>query len=207
MEPRTITLPVTFRVGSLRTLGLAGGPQQVWATADRRGRRYELTIGDVGDTKMAARARHGDRRLNAHADLAPFVEALFDKLAELLEEPVLACCDQPHIAPGGVCEHCRTRLSDDQVLALVDCGHPTLEGVPTSDRDPCPDCGLAWCRAQGAARLEGGRVVAADDPGPCTRAATAKASDGTTLCGYHQDPTLSVLQIAEHWTRSKQGKD
>jgi hypothetical protein len=28
MEPRTITLPVTFRVGSLRTLGLAGGPSR-----------------------------------------------------------------------------------------------------------------------------------------------------------------------------------
>jgi hypothetical protein len=101
MEPRTITLPVTFRVGSLKALGPASGPQQEWATREvperpgRPGRRYGLTIGAGGNTQMAARARHGDRRLSAHADLAPFLEGLFDRLAAMLEVPVFACCDRP----------------------------------------------------------------------------------------------------------------
>ena len=68
-----------------------------WVAADCRGRHYELTIGDVEDTKMTARIRHGDgdRRLLAYADLAPFVEAQFDQLAARLERPVFACCDSP----------------------------------------------------------------------------------------------------------------
>ena len=68
-----------------------------WVAADCRGRHYELTIGDVEDTKMTARIRHGDgdRRQLAYADLAPFVEAQFDQLDERLERPVFACCDGP----------------------------------------------------------------------------------------------------------------
>ena len=68
-----------------------------WVAADCRGRHYELTIGDVEDTKMTARIRHGDgdRRLLAYADLAPFAEAQFDQLAARLERPVFACCDSP----------------------------------------------------------------------------------------------------------------
>jgi hypothetical protein len=31
----------------------------------------------------------------AYADLAPFVEDLFDQLAAVLERPVFACCDSP----------------------------------------------------------------------------------------------------------------
>jgi hypothetical protein len=77
-------------------VGRPPGPYQVWATADRpRGRRYELTIGDVGNPRMAARALSGDRRLSVQVDLAPFVEALSAKLTELLERPVFACCDSP----------------------------------------------------------------------------------------------------------------
>jgi hypothetical protein len=174
MEPRTINLPVTFRVGSRPVLGApAGGSTQVWATVevpdDRHGgRRYELTIGTgVGDTRMAARAihadrRHGDRRLYAQADLTPFVEALFDQLAELLERPVFACCDDPTPGEGGVCAVCGTRLSDDQLRALIDCPHPTLTGVPPGEREPCPDCGLAWCQALGVhevAALRSGRLA------------------------------------------------
>src|SRR5512132_277126 len=80
-----------------------------WVAADCRGRHYELTIGDVEDTKMTARIRHGDgdRRLLAYADLAPFVEALFDKLSELLERPVLACCDSPQPDLPGTCRPVR----------------------------------------------------------------------------------------------------
>jgi hypothetical protein len=71
-------------------------------------------IGDVDDTRMAARAIHdderardGDRRLYAQADLAEFVEALFGKLAELLERPVFACCDRPQPDLAGTCQACR----------------------------------------------------------------------------------------------------
>jgi hypothetical protein len=61
-----------------------------------RGRHHKPTIGDVEDTKLTARIRHGDgdRRQLAYP-IWPFVEALFDQLAALLEGPVFACCDGP----------------------------------------------------------------------------------------------------------------
>jgi hypothetical protein len=215
LMPREITIPVTFRIGSVKTLGLVGGPQQEWATAEHPhhpDRRYDLAIGaGVGNTPMAARTRHGDRRLNAHADLTEFCETLFRELGRLLEVPVFACCDQPKIAPGGRCEHCQTRLSDDQVLALTDCTHPTLEGVPAGEREPCPDCGLAWCQAIGAVghEPEGRHVegvgdfyaLVAVDRDPCPRPATGQRQDGTTLCTRHQDPALLIIQNSEDWTR------
>ena len=40
MEPPTITLPVTFRIGSLRALGPPGS-ERGWVAADRRGRHYK----------------------------------------------------------------------------------------------------------------------------------------------------------------------
>jgi hypothetical protein len=135
LEPRTTTLPVTFRVGSLRALGPPGS-ERGWVAADRRGRHYELTIGDVEDTKMTARIRHGDgdRRLLAYADLAPFVEALFDQLAALLERPVFACCDSPQPDPAGTCQACGAELTDDQLRALVGCTHPTVADIPAGER-------------------------------------------------------------------------
>jgi hypothetical protein len=54
----------------------------------------------------------------AHADLAPFVEALFDRLAALLERPVFACCDSPQPDPAGTCQACGAELTDDQLRAL-----------------------------------------------------------------------------------------
>ena len=186
MEPRTINLPVTFRVGSLPTLrGPAAGSYQVWATDDRpRGGHYELTVGDVGNLRMAAWARHGDRRLNAHADLAPFVEALFDQLAELLERPVFACCDSPQPDPAGTCQACGAELTDDQLRALVDCTHPTVADQPAGDRSPCPDCGLVWCQAVTAVNVQdhdlgpAGYVTSFDEGGPCERPATGARKDG-----------------------------
>jgi hypothetical protein len=114
--------------------------------ADRRGRHYELTIGDVEDTKVTAWIRHGDgdRRLLAYADLAPFVEALFDQLAALLERPVFACCDSPQPDPAGTCQTCGAEPTDDQLRALVDCTHPSLADLPAGERSRCPDCGLVW---------------------------------------------------------------
>jgi hypothetical protein len=195
MEPRTITLPVTFQVGSRPTLGPpAGGSHQVWATLevpdDRRGdRSYALSIGvDVGNTRMTAKARHddrryGDRRLNAQADLAPFVEALFDKLAELLERPVFACCDQPDVdREREVCQGCGASLDIDQIRALVDCEHPTVADQPAGERSPCPDCGLVWCQSVGMIRAADMVEVG---PSPCPRAATGGRSDGMTMCTTH----------------------
>jgi len=203
MEPRTITLPVTFQVGSRPTLGPpTGGSHQVWATLevpdDRRS--YTLMIGDVDDTRMAARAIHdderardGDRRLYAQADLAEFVEALFGKLAELLERPVFACCDSPQPDLAGTCQACQTALDADQLRALVDCEHPTVADEPAGERSPCPDCGLVWCQALAAINVQhydvGEMSFASFDEGdarPCERPATGARKDGRTFCTAHQ---------------------
>jgi hypothetical protein len=202
MEPRMITLPVTFRVGSLPTLGPVAGPQQEWASREdpeRPGRRYGLTIGAGGNTRIAARARHGDRRLHAHADLAPFIEALFDKLAAMLEVPVFACCDQPQPDLAGVCGSCRAELDADQLRALVECEHPAVADEPAGERSPCPDCGLVWCQAMAAANVQyhevGGMTLASyDGAAPCERLATRARQDGMTVCTAHQagDEILGV---------------
>jgi hypothetical protein len=200
MEPRTIILSVTFRVGSRPVLGSAGGPYQMWVTADRpRGGHYELTIGDVGNPRMAALARHGDRRLYAQADLAEFCEALFGNLAELLERPVFACCDSPQPDLAGTCQACKTELDADQVRALVDCEHPAVADEPAGERSPCPDCGLVWCQAVAAANVQhhevGGMTLASyDGATPCERPATRARQDGMTVCTAHQagDEILGV---------------
>jgi hypothetical protein len=208
MEPRTINLPVTVRVGSRPVLGPpAGGPTQVWATVevpdDRRGgRRYELTIGaGVGNTRMAARAihadrRHGDRRLYAQADLTPFVEALFDQLAALLERPVFACCDSPQPDPAGTCQACGAELTADQLRALVDCTHPTVADEPAGDRSPCPDCGLAWCQAVGALTDDMRKV---EGSWPCPRPAAGANTDGHTLCATHLSKGVWLVLPSSHW--------
>jgi hypothetical protein len=210
--PREITVPVTFKVGSVRALGLVGGPPQPWTRDDPApDRHYELSIGEQGNLTMTAKALHGDRRLNAHADLTGLREALFGELGRLLEVPVFACCDQPQPASGGVCENCQTRLSDDQVMALTGCPHPTLTGVPPGEREPCPDCGLAWCQALGSMRwqptdVDDFHVLTPVDQDPCPRVATGRGSDGSTLCGHHQDPGLLIIQSAEQWARHYPGR-
>jgi DNA-directed RNA polymerase subunit RPC12/RpoP len=90
----------------------------------------------------------------AYADLAPFVEALFDQLAALLERPVFACCDSPQPDPAWTCQACGAELTDDQLRALVDCTHPTVADIPAGERSPCPDCGLVWCQALAAINVQ-----------------------------------------------------
>jgi hypothetical protein len=207
LEPRTTTLPVTFRVDSLRALGPPGS-ERGWVAADRRGRHYELTIGDVEDTKMTARIRHGDgdRRLLAYADLAPFVEALFDQLAALLERPVFACCDSPQPDPAGTCQACGAELTDDQLRALVGCTHPTVADIPAGEWSPCPDCGLVWAMAAINVQhheLPDGRTFASfadSDVEPCERRATGARRDGRTFCTAHQaGGDVLIVTPAEGW--------
>jgi hypothetical protein len=86
---REVTIPVTFKIGTIEELGY-GGFKTTWLESDHAGAKFDLTSGaGVGSPLLEGSARRDGTSVYAQADIQPLGQVLFGELERELnrQEP------------------------------------------------------------------------------------------------------------------------